>query len=39
MLPGADVESQGLHIHMRDVADAQPAVEEWLKELGFAFGI
>jgi len=38
LLPGADIESQGLHISMRDVADAQPTVEEWIKELGLAFG-
>lgn len=33
LVPEADVESQGLHIPMRDVAEAKPQVEEWITKL------
>lgn len=33
LLPDAEVEENGLHIPMRNVADSRPQVEEWLEEL------
>ena len=35
MIPDASIVENGLHIPMREVADAQPEVEAWLNELGF----
>lgn len=35
LLPEASVVENGLHIPMREVADAQPEVKEWLLNLGY----
>lgn len=36
LLPDSEVETQGLHIPIREVSGATPQVEEWLKGLGYA---
>ncbi len=33
LVPDADVENHGLHIPMRDVADAKAQIEEWIEGL------